>query len=100
MILGILVSLSGVIAIFPLYQGYWELGRSVSLNPLEIARAFDAPLFDSLDGNMSARDIEIERGSVAVKYGAVERSGAEKLLRVEDTTRLSVRTPWEGEIFG
>ncbi|KAF1939693.1 hypothetical protein EJ02DRAFT_381248 [Clathrospora elynae] len=99
-ILGTIASLTGVIATITLYYGYWQLGRGVSLNPLEIARAFGGPMFDGLDGNMGATDVEIEKGGVAVRYGVVERSGVEKLLRVEDTERVSVRTPWEGEVFG
>ncbi|KAJ4376198.1 hypothetical protein N0V83_001479 [Neocucurbitaria cava] len=72
-VLGIIASLTSVIAILPLYYGYWELGRKVSLNPLEIARAFGAPLFNGLDGNVTSTDIEMERGGVVVKYGACER---------------------------
>ncbi|CAO2651903.1 Nn.00g001860.m01.CDS01 [Neocucurbitaria sp. VM-36] len=99
-VLGIIVSLASIIAILPLFYGYWELGRTVSLNPLEIARAFGAPLFDGLDGNTTSCDIEMERGAMLVKYGACERYGGEKVLRVEDTARVNIRTPWEGEIFG
>jgi hypothetical protein len=99
-ILGVLVSLVGVAAIFPLYTGFWELGRKVSLNPLEIARAFGAPLLEGMDGNATPEVITIERGGMAVRYGALERFGDEKKLRVEETSRATVRMPWEGEIFG
>jgi hypothetical protein len=99
-ILGVLISLAAVAAIFPLYTGFWELGRKVSLNPLEIARAFGAPLLDGMDGNATPEVITIERGGMAVRYGALERFGDEKKLRVEETSRATVRMPWEGEIFG
>ncbi|KAF2710105.1 hypothetical protein K504DRAFT_404968 [Pleomassaria siparia CBS 279.74] len=99
-ILGILFSMAGVAAILPLYTGFWELGRKVSLNPLEIARAFGAPLVEGLDGNITAEVVCIERGGMAVRYGALERHGEEKKLRVEETSRATVRCPWEGEIFG
>lgn len=99
-VIGMLLSFLSVAAISPLYYGFWEFGRDVSLNPLEIARAFDAPLFDGLDGNMSAADIEMEKGHLVVRYGAVERYGGEKILRVGDTAKVNVRMPWEGEIFG
>jgi hypothetical protein len=100
MALGLSVSLINVIAILPLYYGYWELGRRVSLHPLEIARAFGAPVLDGLDGNVGAADVEMARGHVGVRYGAVERNGEEKVLRVEDMRRGNVRMPKEGEIFG
>jgi hypothetical protein len=99
-ILGTLVSFMGVSAILPLYHGYQDLGRTVSLHPLDIARAFGAPLFDGMDGNVSARDVEIEKGRLVVRYGAVERNGEEKILRVEDVGKVSVRMPRAGEIFG
>ncbi|KAK7397895.1 hypothetical protein QQX98_012730 [Neonectria punicea] len=34
------VSLVGIFAVLPIFWGWWELGRDVSLNPLEIANAF------------------------------------------------------------
>lgn len=87
-------------AIIPLYYGFWSLGRPVSLNPLEIARAFGAPLLDGVDGNSRADDIEMQKGSLGVKYGAVERYGTEKVLRVQDRVARSVRLPIKGETFG
>jgi hypothetical protein len=100
MVIGIILSMVGVISIMPLYYGYWELGRHVDLNPLEIARAFGALLFDGVDGNVTAQDIELERGHLSVRYGAVERNGEEKMLRIQDTSRANVRMPREREIFG
>ncbi|KAJ4305897.1 hypothetical protein N0V90_001430 [Kalmusia sp. IMI 367209] len=62
--LGIAVSLAGVAAVVPLYYGFWEMGRKVSLDPLEIARAFGAPMMDGLDGNTTADMITVERGGM------------------------------------
>ncbi|KAL6157654.1 hypothetical protein ACJBU6_03482 [Exserohilum turcicum] len=98
--LGATLSLVSIIAILPLYHGYWDLGRRASLNPLETARAFGAPLLDGVEGNAGANDVQMERGHVAVKYGAVERLGREKVLRIENAKASSVRMPCEGEIFG
>jgi hypothetical protein len=100
LVAGAALSLVVVLAILPLYQGYQYLGRNVSLHPLEIARAFGAPLFDGVEGNAGARDVEMEKGGVVVRYGAVERNREEKILRVEDVSRVNVRMPREGEIFG
>jgi len=99
-VVGIVLSILGVVAIFPLYIGFWELGRRVSLNPLEVARAFGARMMDGLDGNATPEVITLERGGMAVRYGALERFGDEKKLRVEETSRATVRQPWDGEIFG
>jgi hypothetical protein len=97
---GLCLSFAAVFAILPLYYGYWKLGRSVSLSPLEIARAFGAPVLDGLDGNVSAADVECARGHVYVRYGVVERNGMEKVLRVADVRKGNVRRPREDEIFG
>jgi hypothetical protein len=100
LVLGLVLSLAGIAVILPLYHGYQSLGRSVSLNPVEIARAFGAAVLEGVDGNATAADVEMEKGWVKVKYGTVERSGCEKVLRVEDSGASSVRGPWEGEILG
>ena len=44
------------LSIFPTYWGWWRLGRPVSMSPLEIAKAFDAPLMQHADPNGSAAD--------------------------------------------
>ncbi|KAK7185151.1 hypothetical protein DPSP01_000732 [Paraphaeosphaeria sporulosa] len=97
--LGVVFSLIGVVAVVPLYYGFWEMGRKVSLNPLEIARAFGAPFMEGLDGNTTPDMISVERGGMGVKYGALDRYGEQKKLRVEESGKVTVRMPWQGEIF-
>jgi hypothetical protein len=69
--------LLGVVAVLPLYAGWWELGRDVSLNPLETALAFDAPLLAGVNSNAN-RDRVVRRvGHQCVQYGVAEEvSGA------------------------
>jgi hypothetical protein len=98
--LGVALSLIGVVAVIPLYYGFWEMGRKVSMNPLEIARAFGAPVMEDLDGNTTSDMISVERGGMAIKYGALDRYGEQKKLRVEESGKFTVRMPWQGEIFG
>ncbi|KAF2822081.1 hypothetical protein CC86DRAFT_358112 [Ophiobolus disseminans] len=97
---GVLCSLIAVLAILPLYHGYWTLGRAVSLNPIEVARAFGAPILEGVDGNGDAEDIAVERGGMVVRYGALEACGRERVLRVGEAGRVSVGRPGEGDIFG
>ncbi|CAI6332264.1 unnamed protein product [Periconia digitata] len=96
---GTFLSFLSVIAIAPLYQGFWQLGRPVSLNPLEIARAFGAPLLKGLDANATPEMMTVERGGMGIKYGTLERYGEGKDLRIEEMSRTNIRMPWEGEIF-
>ncbi|KAF2454217.1 hypothetical protein BDY21DRAFT_107255 [Lineolata rhizophorae] len=45
------VSLMGVFAVAPLYWAWWELGHRASLNPLDVAHAFNAPIFQGVEGS-------------------------------------------------
>ncbi len=79
-------SVMGAAAVLPLYYGCWTLGRRVSLNPLEIAKAFGAPLLDDVggggggsngDGGRAAADAEAAQlvrrvGAKRVRYTVVE----------------------------
>ena len=65
----VLVSVLGIIFIIPTYRGFWELGRPLSLSPLEIAKAFDAPLLQGVPGNRNVNDMLDEIGATKVRYG-------------------------------
>ncbi|KAL6708582.1 hypothetical protein ACN47E_002563 [Coniothyrium glycines] len=99
-IIGILLSLLACLSILPLYHNFWLLGRPVSLHPLEIARAFSAPLLEGIDGNASANEIELQvGGATTVRYGAVEKFEGGKVLRIEKCTEVGVRMPRADEVF-
>ena len=67
----VVVSVVSILAVLPLFWGWWELGRSVSLNPLEIANAFNAPLLEHVDDNGDADSIVEAVGKERVMYGYV-----------------------------
>ncbi|GAB7334869.1 hypothetical protein MBLNU13_g06767t2 [Cladosporium sp. NU13] len=56
------------------YLGWWELGRPVSLDPLETAKAFDAALLHRADMNGTASEICEAVGTMRVRYGFVSPS--------------------------
>jgi hypothetical protein len=56
------------LAILPTYWGWWLLGRPVSLSPLEIAKAFDAPLLHGVDSNGTSKELARAIGDVRVRY--------------------------------
>lgn len=39
--------LTCALIVLPLYYGFWQLGRNVSLSPVEIAHTFGAPILAS-----------------------------------------------------
>lgn len=73
--LALLVTLLAVVGVLLTFNGYWVLGRSVSMSPVEIAKAFNAPLLRSSNGNgdsnAEATALVEEIGKRSVRYGAV-----------------------------
>jgi hypothetical protein len=63
----ILIALT-CLAILPTYWGWWLLGRPVSLSPLEIAKAFDAPFLRRIDANGTSQELARAIGDVWVCY--------------------------------
>ena len=60
------------LAILATYWGWWHLGRPVSLSPLEIAKAFDAPIMHAADPNATADELVEAVGDVRVRYGSAQ----------------------------
>lgn len=70
--------LLAIAAILPLFAGWWELGREVSLSPLETGRAFEAPLLVGDSRSDGVDDVLDEVGRVRVRYGCVRKEGGER----------------------
>lgn len=51
--------------------GWWHLGREVSLSPIEIAKAFNAPLLAESHPNAEVRRLLRECGEQRLRYGVV-----------------------------
>lgn len=52
----------------PLFVGWWRLGRSVSLSPVELAVAFQAPLVAGADSNAEIDHLLKDIGDRKVRY--------------------------------
>ncbi|KAL8885285.1 MAG: hypothetical protein Q9205_001765 [Flavoplaca limonia] len=102
------ISLVSVAAVAATLWGWWELGREVSGSPLEIAKAFGAPLFDSMGSNVPWDKIPKEVAREKIQYGErVERGGRRSSFR--DLGRPGqliferdgdVKNPTAGEFYG
>ncbi|MBE7179797.1 MAG: DUF3176 domain-containing protein [Terriglobus roseus] len=53
-----------------LFKGYAELGRSMTMSPIEVAKAFDAPILKGSDSNARVKTLIKQTGKRSVKYGA------------------------------
>lgn len=60
-----------MVAVIPLFIGWHKLGRKVSFSPVEIAKAFDAPLLEYVDCNGEAESMLQEVGKGKIMYGDV-----------------------------
>jgi hypothetical protein len=58
--------------ILPTFGGWWELGRRVTLDPVEVAKAFDAPMFRGPGSNAPLWQLVQDYGDRSVKYGEAE----------------------------
>ncbi|KAI9745789.1 MAG: hypothetical protein M1835_002533 [Candelina submexicana] len=71
--LSILVTMLGVVFVAPIFGGWWHLGRSMSMSPIETAKAFSAPLLKGHDSNAGMKGILKEVGTKDLRYGEVVR---------------------------
>jgi hypothetical protein len=62
------ITLLGMLSTLIMLPGWWVLGRTVSLSPLETARAFSAPVMEHAGYNTSVDGIVQDIGQIRVKY--------------------------------
>ncbi|KAF4998709.1 hypothetical protein FGRMN_3035 [Fusarium graminum] len=101
--IAIAVSLVGIFSVLPTFWGWWELGRDVSLNPLEIANAFgtvgdESHIMRNVDPNQNVGGIVNAVNDIGpVRYGAWEMSDG--VVRLGFAGAGLVRNPSKGERF-
>lgn len=83
------ITLLSIAMIIPSFYGWWQLGRKVSLNPIEMAEAFSAPVLQHPDAAFQDADHLLELvGQRKVKYVPVEREvgdgGVVKKMEIVD----------------
>ena len=84
--LSVLSSSLAMIAVTSIFHGYWHLGRKMTMSPLEIAKAFNAPILGDQDSNAKASDLVKSAGDRAVRFGAVS-----VIAKVDDSDDASER---------
>lgn len=102
LVAGVAVMLLAVIGVMPLFYGFWDLGRDVTLSPIETAKAFGAPVLDTegVSSNATATAIaKSETGRLLVQYGEVRGSEAGGGARLRFGDAGSVREPRSGRMY-
>jgi hypothetical protein len=93
------VTLLATFCVCVILEGWWHLGRNVSLSPIEIANAFQAPLLEESSPNASARKLLKSCGSRKVRYGAVWHGERDvPSLKFEGVD--GCEKPRKGQVFG
>lgn len=85
------ILLLATIAIGCLFNGYWLIGRQVSMSPLEIARVFQAPLTTGASSNVDVTVLLKEVGKRKAKYGALGQQRNESPMSSGQT--LAIASP-------
>ncbi|OJD40615.1 uncharacterized protein BKCO1_1000600 [Diplodia corticola] len=77
---------ANALAVLPLFIGWWALGRSATMSPLELAKAFQSPLTSDSTHN----DIDGLLGSVGameVRYGKIPQKNGDCVETVAENER-------------
>jgi hypothetical protein len=107
MVMGALVSLISLVAVGATLHGWWQLGRNMSMSPLEIAKAFNAPLLRDMGSNVSHTKIPTHVKRQKIQYGvgmvrkrssATSADGWEKDHLIVDSID-NVRSPKAGASY-
>jgi hypothetical protein len=75
MAVALVINFLALLSLFPIYYGWWELGRNSTLGVLETAKAFGAPLLRDVGDNDTTEQMLQSVGSKRVRYGEVFVSG-------------------------
>ncbi|KXT16059.1 hypothetical protein AC579_7103 [Pseudocercospora musae] len=99
-----------IITIFPIFWGWWKLGVKITMSPLEILKAGEAPLLKGANSGSGSRGIVEEMGDVGVRFGLkedvtgvvdeegrVRKEGVRRRLVLGEVE--SVGRPGRGEVF-
>jgi hypothetical protein len=86
----IALMLACILCVLPSYWRFWELGRKVTLGPIEISSAFQAPVL-SHPGLASGGEVDIllkEVGNRRIRYGEVQGQGRLGMAEPEGVIKL------------
>jgi hypothetical protein len=79
LIIAVLLTFSATFSVLAVFNGWWRLGRNVSLSPIEIARAFAAPALSDAGSNFEVRTLLKQVGDKELRYGTVmEKNGVDE----------------------
>ncbi|KAE8444208.1 hypothetical protein EG329_000805 [Mollisiaceae sp. DMI_Dod_QoI] len=85
--------------VLPTFTGWWVLGRSFSLNPIETAKAFDAPLLNGPGSNAPLHELVQTMGMRNVRYGEIERGNGDPRRELKLADPQDIVRPTPGTVY-
>ncbi|KAN0099206.1 hypothetical protein V8E51_012981 [Hyaloscypha variabilis] len=89
-----ILTLAFIMLIVPTFIGWWELGRTVTLDPIEIAKAFDAPLLRGPGSNAPLEKLVKTMGGREVSLGEADSDAvsavAKKQLKLANPVEVAM----------
>ena len=76
--------------VLPLFVGWWHFSRSMSLSPIETAKAFGAPVLDEGSSMDEISGLLTSLGGKKVRYGAVIALERDKALVTQDGGKVGL----------
>jgi hypothetical protein len=95
-----IITTTFVLLISTMFIGWWEMGRSFTMNPIEIAKAFDAPLMQGPGSNVTSSELVKSMGRREVRFGEVESDVDGRLKRkLKLADPVEVTKPRSGVLY-
>lgn len=106
--IAVALSLIGIISVAATFNGWWRIGRNMSMSPFEIAKAFDAPMMRSAGSNVVFSQYPEHVMANYVRYGATVSTqdpsslafGTSEPERLVVSEHGTVCPPKHGTIYG
>ncbi|KAL9622883.1 MAG: hypothetical protein Q9160_002809 [Pyrenula sp. 1 TL-2023] len=90
--LALAITAIAIICVLATFNGFWVIGRKVTMSPVEIAKAFNAPLLRNNDSNAETTALIEEVGGRSVMYGAVVDGGGLESSVAKEYAQVQVQT--------
>ncbi|KAH9845146.1 hypothetical protein Tdes44962_MAKER06790 [Teratosphaeria destructans] len=78
-----------ILAVLPLFWGFWKLEKHLSLSPCSLALAFNSPLLKEADPLKGAEGVVERYGSMKIKYGEVVDGEEGELVMSAENSRIA-----------
>jgi len=86
LVFAVMISIAGVVSVMVTFYGRWHLGRHVSMNPLEVCKAFRAPILEEAGSDVS---LPANLKNLRVIYGFLDHGRASGYVSNLETQSLA-----------